>query len=446
MTLTLLLPWFPIILATAVGGRLVGHPRGLGLGILCALFWTVLVQASMGTELWDSGWTVATMVAGSVAIATMGLWTSCTASPDDSKKTAPPAQSPRDATEIGAKDHDVSTLLGATIDRFDDWLAEHVDDVDPWPAFDGFIRSVLFKSCGATHVKSFRLLGDGQQLEPLHTGDSLAGKECIPARLGIKGHVLTSGRPYLFCGVPYDDPTVSEFAANGREPIAWSFPIRIGEKRCGIVSAGHVDMSMHNTRSRLSGAEQLVNLFWRTLHYGVHSKTATEIDAVTGLRTRSAFLTASERALRQSYKDGEPVAVAVLDLEGLRAINDSGRWESADELMRSVGDAVLAKLRADDVVGRFDGSRLLLMLRRVDPELATLIINQLAVRIRAQCSVDRERGTVRVRCGLAGSGSDMPELRALITRAVHQCRRARRDDVVLASDWNTPESVGVACS
>lgn len=56
VTLTLILPWFPIILGVGVAGRLLGRARGFALGLLCALFWIVLVQASMGPTIWMDFW------------------------------------------------------------------------------------------------------------------------------------------------------------------------------------------------------------------------------------------------------------------------------------------------------------------------------------------------------------------------------------------------------
>ena len=51
MTLALLLPWFPILLAVGVGGRLLGRSRGLFMGVLCALFWVMVIQSSVGAEI-----------------------------------------------------------------------------------------------------------------------------------------------------------------------------------------------------------------------------------------------------------------------------------------------------------------------------------------------------------------------------------------------------------
>jgi hypothetical protein len=77
----------------------------------------------------------------------------------------------------------------------------------------------------------------------------------------------------------------------------------------------------------------------------------------------------------------------------------------------------------------------LLLLRRVDSELASLIIEQLSVRLNELCDDPSRWGVaVKVRCGLAGSGTESPDLRDLVSRAVEQCHRARDMDALVASD------------
>ena len=93
------------------------------------------------------------------------------------------------------------------------------------------------------------------------------------------------------------------------------------------------------------------------------------------------------------------------------------------------------KLRADDGLGRFDGSRFVLLLRRVDSELASLIMDQLTSCLAELCD-ERERSLtkINIRCGLAGSGTGQPDLRILVSEALTQCTRARREQIRVASD------------
>ena len=56
MTLDLILPWFPIILAVGVGSRLLNQVRGMGFGLLGAVFWLALVLATNDPSALAEGW------------------------------------------------------------------------------------------------------------------------------------------------------------------------------------------------------------------------------------------------------------------------------------------------------------------------------------------------------------------------------------------------------
>ncbi|MGB2987440.1 MAG: GGDEF domain-containing protein [Phycisphaerae bacterium] len=472
MVVTALLPWFPILLGVGVGGRLLGRTRGLALGALCALFWVVLVQTSAGAAIWGDPWSVATIVSGAVAIAAMGRWSGEMpdalggGDPRGSKRAVCHVDSPGvcdSALNTGGAETAALQQLSAAIDQFDDWLDTHRNESDPWPKFDEFIRSVMYQCCKATHVKTYRLLSEGEELAPLREPDPLVEVERLSARRGIVGHVVTTGRSYLA-----GDRTQGEFVEKLAEgssdrgarrdsrtsmctstctstysAIAWCFAIRQGTRRLGAVIVGQLDIPPEHGKPLLRAVEQLINQFWSTLVEVIRSRSAIEDDPVSGLCGRAAFFPAAEWSLHESYAHGEPVAVAVIALEGLRELNDTGRWEVADELVREVAGLLRRKVRMDDCLGRFDGSRFILLLRRVDSELASLIVTQIMSRAAAVCGDEaRWRTTLAVRCGVVGSGTEQPDLRTLLSRALVQVRRARLEDTAIASDLG---SVSTAC-
>jgi diguanylate cyclase (GGDEF)-like protein len=202
-----------------------------------------------------------------------------------------------------------------------------------------------------------------------------------------------------------------------------------------VVTVGQLDLPPESNRELLRASERLITQFWCRLSDVCQSRVAALRDPVTNLLTREAFLRVAQQSLRESYDQGEPVAVGIIALEGLRALNDSGRWEVADELVREVSGELRRKVRVDDRVVRYDGSRFALLLRRVDSELASLIVSQLVSRLHKVCSNEqRWRGRLEVRCGVVGSGMDNPDLRSLISRAVAQCRQARIENTQAAYD------------
>src|SRR3972149_6735636 len=128
MTLTLLLPWFPILLAVGLGGRLLGRGRGFALGLVCAMFWVVLVQAAAGTGIWRQPGVVVTIVIGAVAIFLMGGWAG-TMSINERSSAAASALFPPPSVEALREDPSLTLdSFAAIIHQFDDWLAEHRDD------------------------------------------------------------------------------------------------------------------------------------------------------------------------------------------------------------------------------------------------------------------------------------------------------------------------------
>ncbi len=431
MTLTLLLPWFPIVLAVGVGGRILGRTRGLAMGIVSALFWLLLVQASAGDGFSGQPWVVLSMIAGATAIVAMGRW-----SGEFAASEADSTVSKKTATVSPEAHVTESRHLIAAVDRFDDWLHEHREDSDPWPKFDEFVRALLYEFCQATHVRPYRLLSGGDDLVALHDSEPLGDDDRLSARRGIVGHVVTTGRPYLF-GDASQGELVNRLGDESDEPIAWCFAIRQGPRRLGVVLVGQVGFAPDQQVIFRRSMERLVNQFWCTLAETMLSRSAAQVDPASGLATRFAFLRVAEESLRSSYKQGEPVAIVVMAIEGLRTLNDTGRWEVADEVVRAVSDVLRRKVRMDDQLGRFDDSRMVLLLRRVDSELASLIVAQMMSRVTAVCSdASRWGSSVCVRCGVTGSGTDEPTLRTLMSRALIQCSRARQAHASVASDFS----------
>jgi diguanylate cyclase (GGDEF)-like protein len=249
--------------------------------------------------------------------------------------------------------------------------------------------------------------------------------------------VITTGRSY-HAGDRTQGELVGALAEASNESIAWCFAVSRGTQRLGAVMVGRLDIDPGQKRAMLGATQRLIAQFWCTLDDAIRARAADQYDPVSGLHTRSAFLEAARQSISESYASGEPVATVVIAIEGMRSLNDSGRWETADELVREVSAYLRKKVRMDDRLGRFDGSRFILLLRRVDSELATLIVRQIIARLTTLCGdAARWRTAIHVRCGLAGSGTEQPDPRTLIARALTETQRARTEGLIIASDLPT---------
>jgi diguanylate cyclase (GGDEF)-like protein len=324
-----------------------------------------------------------------------------------------------------------------SFERFDDWIETHRGENNPWPKFDDFLRSTLYECCQATHVRPYRLAPEGRELIPLTEPEPPSGANPAASRSDIVDQVLTTGRSYLTGEFSPREPFPPVSDSAPRQP-AWCFPILGGARPRGVVVVGRLATSPVGARTLLSLTEKMVTRFWRELTEVNHLRRAVLDDPATGLYNRGAFFSLAEESLAASYDLDEPAAVAVIAVEGLRDLNDSGRWEIVDELLREVGAALRRKVRRDDRLGRFDGSRFVVLLRRVDADLSDLIARQMLTRVREVCEDCSRRFAFRkspdARCGLATSDAEQPNLRALLARALTLCHQARTAGKALASD------------
>ncbi|MHC5108622.1 MAG: GGDEF domain-containing protein [Planctomycetota bacterium] len=439
MDVALLLPWFPLLLAVGVCGRLLGKHRGLLFGLICSVVWTAMAALTLDAPIGES-WPVAIfVVAGALALAMVGYWSHSIAWP-------PPPRAPDESQRIygagpsmSAKP-DPSQKFGAAVRRFDEWFEAHADHDNLWQEFDEFLRTTLSDFCHASHVRPYRLLSDVNKLVPLGRDQILGDAMELPARQGIAGLVATTGRSFF----AHDgmDSDLIEKLGEDHAPVQWCFAIRRRHRRLGVVTVGQLDRPDVMSREALSLIEQLINLFWGMVAESLERRSADLRDPGSGLYVRRAFLNMAERSLQASYQDREPAAVAIIAVEGIRTLTDVGKWEFAEELIHTCADELRRKTRTDDEIGRFDDSRFVVLLKRVDSELAGLIVCQIASRLETICGDESRWGIpLAVRCGLAGSGVDSPDLYALVGTALSNCHRARNEARSLATDV-APESEG----
>jgi len=349
---------------------------------------------------------------------------------------APPSANARGASQTFpiAPEMTMSSVatIADVIEQFENWVSKVRSGTNPWSEFGELVRGALHQCCGATLVTPYRVTSNGKELRAMRDADSLVQTDRVNTRKGIVGHVFTTGRTYVAGDASNGEmiETLSRDAEHSR--IAWCFVTRHGSRRIGLVTAGHFAEA---SRALLPLAERLISLFWQMTCDVDRTRTLEQCDPVCGLLSRPAFLESSESALAETYRQNAPAAVAVLSLEGLRAMNDSGRWEVADDLLREVSRFLQAKVRGEDRLGRFDGSRFVILLRCVDSELATLIVRQIIAQLSTVCGdMGRWGAPIKIRCGLAGSGAATPSLRDLVSNALMQMQRARDQNRLISSD------------
>ena len=142
---------------------------------------------------------------------------------------------------------------------------------------------------------------------------------------------------------------------------------------------------------------------------------AALIDALTGLSNRRAFERDLERELERSRRSGESVGVLMVDLDGLKQINDQEGHERGDKLLALFAQRLSASLRSEDQVYRLGGDEYAAILSRAGVAAA----ETLESRVRWAVEQTRLAGfpEVDASSGLAFAPDELRQANDLLRRA-----------------------------
>lgn len=165
----------------------------------------------------------------------------------------------------------------------------------------------------------------------------------------------------------------------------------------------HLDQSIHRL---LTGAQEAE----RTL---LEFQALT--DPLTGVWNRRALERDLQRELARAQRSGREVTVIVLDLDGLKHINDSLGHAAGDAAILELAAAFTRELRAVDSIYRIGGDEFVVML----PETTADSVDALFARVAASAPA--------FSAGVATGPADAGTVRALVDLADQRLVRSRRD-------------------
>jgi len=156
----------------------------------------------------------------------------------------------------------------------------------------------------------------------------------------------------------------------------------------------------------------------------------TERDALTGLLLRRPFTHALQARLAEARRYDRPLALAMLDLDHFKEVNDQRGHLVGDNVLMSLGALLAARFRAEDLRGRWGGEEFILAFPGQTLETAHRLIERVRDELRAIEFKDDEGAPfhVSLSAGVSASPSDGSDLVALIRIADHRLLMAKRVD------------------
>ncbi|MGE5786165.1 MAG: diguanylate cyclase [Myxococcales bacterium] len=139
-------------------------------------------------------------------------------------------------------------------------------------------------------------------------------------------------------------------------------PLRVGEHVLGFVA---MKVSGEARQFELELLDVLAHQASVALQNSLYYEMAA-LDTLTGVHARRFFDVWARREVRAAVRNGTPVGLLLIDLDGLKAINDQGGHRIGDLAIRSVGRVLRDTTREHDLAARLGGDEFAMLMPATD--------------------------------------------------------------------------------
>jgi diguanylate cyclase (GGDEF)-like protein len=155
-------------------------------------------------------------------------------------------------------------------------------------------------------------------------------------------------------------------------------------------------------------------------------KHASLHDSLTSLPNRILYHDRLDQAVKLSKRNNTKFAVALMDLNGFKEINDQRGHLTGDHVLQTVAERIKTVLRASDTVARLGGDEFAFVLPTVDREAPEVVAEKILKSIAEPIELDTGKVTVGASIGVAlypDHGLDNDNLIGKADAAMYEAKR-----------------------
>ncbi|MBP5857033.1 GGDEF domain-containing protein [Marivibrio halodurans] len=169
-------------------------------------------------------------------------------------------------------------------------------------------------------------------------------------------------------------------------------------------------------------------------------------DALTGIANRKMFDASLRRAAAESAETGEPMCLALTDIDFFKKFNDTYGHQTGDQVLKLVARIMKENVKGRDVAARYGGEEFGVILPRTSIEDAHTVCEQIrntvsTKRIRNR-QTGEEMGNITLSLGIAlyRKGEPLSELIHRADEGLYFAKRNGRNQTVLEDQLDTIEA------
>jgi diguanylate cyclase (GGDEF)-like protein len=222
---------------------------------------------------------------------------------------------------------------------------------------------------------------------------------------GIAGWVAQHGQPVLLDDVTGDPRYKVLSDSENRIRSLACVPLDCRSVRVGVVTI---------TSSRIAAFDQgdleLLAFLAKTMALDIENvrlRRVSVTDPLTGAYNREFLQEHLPQELEMATRRGEPMAIAMVDVDHFKSVNDRLGHAAGDLVLAEVATRLRGMIRGDDRLVRYGGEEFVVILPRADAATAAEIGERMRMRLEeAPVVVEDEPIEVRISVGVAELRSD----------------------------------------
>ena len=156
----------------------------------------------------------------------------------------------------------------------------------------------------------------------------------------------------------------------------------------------------------------------------ISAEQAATTDFLTGLNNRRQLLRLGLPMLASARRSATPLAVAMLDIDHFKRVNDTWGHDAGDEVLARIGQLLKASFRSSDIVARFGGEEFCILAPGLSPEEAFSLFDAFRLRLAEErFTFGGEQVAITISIGVSSDVVD--SLDTMIAAADTQLYRAK---------------------
>jgi diguanylate cyclase (GGDEF)-like protein len=166
-------------------------------------------------------------------------------------------------------------------------------------------------------------------------------------------------------------------------------------------------------------------------------------DSLTGLLDRRRFRSELDQYVSFSARYGGQGAVMIIDIDGLKGVNDSLGHHAGDNLIRQIAAIMKERVRTSDIVARLSGDEFAVLMPQTDTSGALRLGEDLRSQVAENVRPDADHNGVTISVGITmfggkeGTGSEAVLVAA--DQAMYRAKEDGRNQIALFRDPSEPQ-------